>query len=70
MGGSRHIGFRASLTADYVSATSLAGKGRFLNVIFYIQNFATFGLTEDTATKRPCRVYYTRMPKVYPHAMW
>ena len=27
-------------------------------------------LTEDTATKRPCRVYYTCMPRVYPHVTW
>ena len=42
MGGSRHIGFRASLTADLAPATSLVGKGRFLNVIFYhieLRNF-------------------------------
>ena len=23
-------------------------------------------LPEDTATRRPCQVYYTRMPRVYP----
>ena len=42
MGGSRHIGFRASLIAERVSATSCVGKGRFLNVIFYhieLRNF-------------------------------
>ena len=42
MGGSRHFGFRVSLTAERVSATSLVGKGRFLNVIFYhieLRNF-------------------------------
>ena len=38
-------------------------KGRFLNVIFESSNFATLNPSEDTATKRPCRVYYTYMRK-------
>ena len=38
------------------------GKGRFHDVIFYIQNFATFGFYKKiNATKRLRRVYYTRM---------
>ena len=40
-------------------------KGRFLNVIFLSSDFATLILPEDIATKRPCWVYYTRMPRVY-----
>ena len=47
MGGSRHIGFRASLTADYVSATSLAGKGRF----------RTLSSTDSTSQLEPNRRY-------------
>ena len=66
MGGSRHLGFRASLTAERVSATGLVGKGRFLNVIFESSNFANLIPSEDTATKRPRWVYYTRMSLVYP----
>ena len=40
----------------------LASKGRFQNVIFYIQDFANLWvLQEDIATKRPCWVYYITM---------
>ena len=42
-----------------LTATNGAQKGRFLNVIFYIQNFATFGFYwKINATKRPRRLYY------------
>ena len=43
-----------------------AGNGRFLNVIFDSSNFATLIPSEDIATKRSRRVYYTRMPLVFP----
>ena len=39
-----------------------ASKGRFHDVIFHIQDFATFGIYRKVnATKRPRWVYYTRM---------
>ena len=59
MGGSRHIEFRASLTAESLSATGLVGKGRFLNVIFESSNFANLIPSEDTATKRPRWAFIT-----------
>lgn len=76
MGGSRHIGFRALKVHPHRKLRACtephrgAGKGRFLNVIFDSSNFATLIPSEDTATKRPCRVYYTCMPRVYPHVTW
>ena len=66
MGGSRHFGFRVSLTAERVSATSLVGKDVFWTLSSTISNFATLIPLEDTATRRPRWVYYTRVPLEYP----
>ena len=44
-------------------------KGRFLNVIFDRIKLRKLDLPEDTATKRPCWVYYTRMRRLYPSVM-
>lgn len=42
-------------------------KGRFLNVIFDRIKLRKLDLPEDTATKRSCWVYYTRMHSLYPY---
>ena len=71
MGGSRTYWIRAlhvSLAVGFVPTMSLTEEQErtFSDVIFLSSDFATLIPLEDTATRRPCWVYYPRMPRVYP----
>ena len=61
---------KVSLAAGLAPVRSLTQKeqkGRFLNVIFDRIKLRKLDLPEDTATKRSCWVYYTRMHSLYPY---
>ena len=68
MGGSRHNGFRASqvlhVVVLFLQSVSLRSRKRtFSERYLRLVKLRNFDLPEDTATKRPCRVYYTYMRK-------
>ena len=72
MGGSRHFGFRAlkahrsPQTSCLQRASPRSRKRTFSERYLLLTQLRNLILPEDTATRRPCWVYYTRMPKVYP----
>ena len=74
MGGSRHNGFRASQVPHivdlFLQSVSLRSRKRtFSERYLRLVKLRNFDLPEDTATKRPCRVYYTYMRKMCPLRM-